>query len=309
MPELPDITVYLDALERRVVGRMLWRVNMVSPFVLRSVEPPLSAVNGKTVRGLRRIGKRIVFVLDDNLFVVVHLMVAGRFKWHDKTPKLSRRLALAAFEFETGTLVLTEAGTKRRASLYVVKGETALREFDRGGMEVLDSSRSDFATRLRSENHTLKRSLADPRLFSGIGNAYSDEILHRAKLSPLQLTSKMTDEQVARLHAAVQSTMTDWIARLRAETGEKFPEKVTAFRPEMSVHGKFREPCPACGTAVQRIRYADNETDYCPECQTGGKLLADRGLSRLLKKDWPKSLDEMEDVIQRATGTTAKGDG
>jgi formamidopyrimidine-DNA glycosylase len=298
MPELPDITVYLDALERRVVGRMLWRVNLVSPFVLRSVEPPLSAVNGKTVRALRRIGKRIVFALDDELFVVVHLMVAGRFKWHDKTPRLSRRLALAAFEFDTGTLVLTEAGTKRRASLYVVRGEAGLREFDRGGLEVLGSSRADFATRLKSENHTLKRSLADPRLFSGIGNAYSDEILHRAKLSPLQLTSKMTDEQVARLHDAVQSTMTDWIARLRAETGEKFPEKVTAFRPEMAVHGKFREPCPVCGTPVQRIRYADNETDYCPECQTGGKLLADRGLSRLLKKDWPKSIDEMDELLE-----------
>ena len=277
---------------------MLWRVNLVSPFVLRSVEPPLSAVNGKTVRALRRIGKRIVFALDDELFVVVHLMVAGRFKWHDKTPRLSRRLALAAFEFDTGTLVLTEAGTKRRASLYVVRGEAGLREFDRGGLEVLGSSRADFATRLKSENHTLKRSLADPRLFSGIGNAYSDEILHRAKLSPLQLTSKMTDEQVARLHDAVQSTMTDWIARLRAETGEKFPEKVTAFRPEMAVHGKFREPCPVCGTPVQRIRYADNETDYCPECQTGGKLLADRGLSRLLKKDWPKSIDEMDELLE-----------
>ena len=301
MPELPDITVYLDALECRVVGRMLWRVQLVSPFVLRSVDPPLSAVNGKTVRALRRIGKRIVFVLDDDLFIVVHLMVAGRFKWHDKTPKLSRRLALAAFEFDTGTLVLTEAGTKRRASIFVVRGEDGLREFDRGGLEVLGASRGDFTARLRSENHTLKRSLADPRLFSGIGNAYSDEILHRAKLSPLLLTSKMTDEQVARLYASVQSTMTDWIARLRAETGEKFPEKVTAFRPEMAVHGKFREPCPVCGTPVQRIRYADNETDYCPECQTGGKLLADRGLSRLLKKDWPRSMDEMEELIERAS--------
>ena len=299
MPELPDITVYLDALELRVTGRMLWRVNLVSPFVLRSVEPPLAAVNGKAVRALRRIGKRIVFMLDDDLFLVVHLMVAGRFKWHDKTPKLSRRLALAAFEFDTGTLVLTEAGTKRRASLSVVRGEAGLREFDRGGLEVLGSSLAAFTARLRSENHTLKRSLADPRLFSGIGNAYSDEILHRAKLSPLQLTSKMTDEQVARLHDAVQSTMTDWIARLRAETGEKFPEKVTAFRPEMAVHGKFREPCPVCGTPVQRIRYADNETDYCPECQTGGKLLADRGLSRLLKKDWPRSIDEMDEFLEK----------
>ena len=299
MPELPDITVYIDALERRVLGRAMWRVQLVSPFVLRSVDPPITAVGGKTVRELRRMGKRVVFVLDDDLFLVIHLMIAGRFKWHDKTPKLSRRLALAAFEFDSGTLVLTEAGTKRRASIYLVRGEAALREFDRGGLEVLDSSLADFTARLRSENHTLKRSLADPRLFSGIGNAYSDEILHRAKLSPLLLTSKLTDEQAARLHDATISTMTDWIALLRKETGEKFPEKVTAFRPEMAVHGKFREPCPVCGTPVQRIRYADNETDYCPTCQTGGKLLADRGMSRLLKKDWPKSLDELEEKIER----------
>jgi formamidopyrimidine-DNA glycosylase len=300
MPELPDITIYLDALQRRVVGHMMWRVQLVSPFVLRSVDPPISEVGGKTVRALRRIGKRIVFVLDDDLFLVIHLMVAGRLKWHDKTPKLSRRLALAAIEFDTGTLVLTEAGTKRRASIYLVRGEAALREFNRGGMEILDSSVADFTARLRSENHTLKRSLADPRLFSGIGNAYSDEILHRAKLSPLLLTSKLTDGQAARLHAATISTMTEWIARLSAETGEKFPEKVTAFRKEMAVHGKFREPCPVCGSPVQRIRYADNETDYCATCQTGGKLLADRGMSRLLKKDWPKSLDEMEEHLERA---------
>jgi formamidopyrimidine-DNA glycosylase len=302
VPELPDITVYIDALERRVLGRAMWRVQLVSPFVLRSVDPPISAVGGKTVRELRRMGKRIVFVLDDDLFLVIHLMIAGRLKWHDKTPKLSRRLALAAFEFDSGTLVLTEAGTKRRASIYLVRGEAALRDFDRGGLEILASSIEDFTARLRAETHTLKRSLADPRLFSGIGNAYSDEILHRAKLSPLLLTSKLTDEQAARLHDATISTMTDWIARLRSETGERFPEKVTAFRPGMAVHGKFRKPCPVCGTLVQRIRYADNETDYCPTCQTGGKLLADRGMSRLLKKDWPKSLDEMEDLIQRATG-------
>ncbi|MFI5244825.1 MAG: Fpg/Nei family DNA glycosylase [Gemmatimonadales bacterium] len=302
MPELPDITLYLDALERRVLGRTMWRVQLVSPFVLRSVDPPLSALGGKTVLGLRRIGKRIVFALDGGLFVVIHLMIAGRLKWHDKTPKLSRRLALAAFEFDSGTLVLTEAGTKRRASLYVVRGESGLRDFDRGGLDVLEASRDEFTTRLRSENHTLKRSLADPRLFSGIGNAYSDEILHRAKLSPLMLTSRLTDEQAAQLHGATHATLAEWIARLRAETGEKFPEKVTAFRPEMAVHGKFRQPCPLCGTPVQRIRYADNETDYCPTCQTGGKLLADRGLSRLLKKDWPKSLDEMDEAIERASG-------
>ncbi len=246
MPELPDITVYLDAIARRVVGRTLWRVNIVSPFVLRSVEPPLSAAMGKTVLGLRRIGKRVVFALSDDLFIVIHLMIAGRFKWHDKTPKLSRRLALAALEFDSGTLVLTEAGTKRRASIYLVRGEAALRDFDRGGIEIFDSTREEFAARLRAENHTLKRSLADPRLFSGIGNAYSDEILHRAKLSPIMLTSKLTDEQIARLHAATLATMAEWIARLRAEAGEKFPEKVTAFRPEMAVHGKFREPCPVC---------------------------------------------------------------
>ena len=302
MPELPDITLYLDALTRRVIGHALWRVQLVSPFVLRSVDPPLAELSGKTVRELRRIGKRVVFALDDDLFLVIHLMVAGRFKWHDKTPKLSRRLALAAMEFDSGTLVLTEAGTKRRASLYVVRGESGLREFDRGGIDVLGSSRDEFTARLRSENHTLKRSLADPRLFSGIGNAYSDEILHRAKLSPLLLTSRLTDAQAARLHDATRATLSEWIVRLRAETGEKFPEKVTAFRPEMAVHGKFRQPCPVCGTAVQRIRYADNETDYCPACQTGGKLLADRGLSRLLKKDWPKSLDEMEEAIERASG-------
>ena len=301
MPELPDITVYLDALERRVAGHTLWRVNVVSPFVLRSVDPPLSAANGKQVRAVRRIGKRIVFALDDDLFLVIHLMIAGRFKWHDKTPRLGRRLTLAALEFDSGTLVLTEAGTKRRASLHLVCGESALSEFDRGGIDLLDSTRGEFASRLRSENHTLKRSLADPRLFSGIGNAYSDEILHRAKLSPLMLTSRLTDAQIATLHKAVKSTMTAWIARLRAETGDAFPAKVTAFRPEMAVHGKFRQPCPVCGTPVQRIRYADNETDYCPTCQTGGKLLADRGLSRLLKKDWPKSLDEMDEAIEKAT--------
>ncbi|MGH7654330.1 MAG: Fpg/Nei family DNA glycosylase [Gemmatimonadaceae bacterium] len=299
MPELPDITVYLDAVSRRTLGRTLWRVQLVSPFVLRTVEPPLSALGGKNVLELRRIGKRIVFALEDELFLVIHLMVAGRFKWHDKTPKLSRRLALAAIEFDSGTLVLTEAGTKRRASIYVVRGESALRELDRGGMEVLESSHADFTARLRSENHTLKRSLADPRLFSGIGNAYSDEILHRAQLSPLMLTSRLTDDQAARLHDATRATLGEWIARLRAETGEKFPEKVTAFRPEMAVHGKFRQPCPVCGTAVQRIRYADNETDYCPTCQTGGKLLADRGMSRLLKQDWPKSLDEMEETLMK----------
>jgi formamidopyrimidine-DNA glycosylase len=296
MPELPDITVYIDALERRVVGHTLRQVQLVSPFVLRSVDPPLSATYGRQVRAMRRIGKRIVFAFDGDLFLVIHLMVAGRFKWHDKTPKLSRRLALAAFEFDSGTLVLTEAGTKRRASINVVHGEDALRGFDRGGLEPLEATEASFAARLRSENHTVKRALADPRLFSGIGNAYSDEILHRARLSPMTLTSRMTDEQVTALFVATQGALRDWIARLRAETGEKFPEKVTAFRADMAVHGRFREPCPICGTPVQRIRYADNETNYCARCQTGDKLLADRGLSRLLKKDWPKSIDELDEI-------------
>jgi formamidopyrimidine-DNA glycosylase len=293
VPELPDITVYLDALERRVLGHTLARVQIVSPFVLRSVDPPLAAADGKRVTALRRVGKRIVIALEDDLFLVIHLMIAGRFKWHAHTPKLNRRLALAAFEFDSGTLVLTEAGTKRRASLHLVRGEAALREFDRGGLEVLTATREAFATRLRGENHTVKRALADPRLFSGIGNAYSDEILHRARLSPMVLTSRMTDEQVARLFEATRSTLSDWIERLRRDSGDGFPEKVTAFREGMAVHGRYRQPCPVCGAPVQRIRYADNETNYCARCQTGGKLLADRGLSRLLKEDWPRSIDEL----------------
>ncbi|MFI5244093.1 MAG: Fpg/Nei family DNA glycosylase [Gemmatimonadales bacterium] len=293
MPELPDITVYLDALERRVLGHTLARVQIVSPFVLRSVDPPIADAAGKRVTALRRLGKRIVIALESDLFLVIHLMIAGRFKWHARTPKLNRRLALAAFEFDSGTLVLMEAGTKRRASLHLVRGEAALREFDRGGLEVLTATRGEFAARLRSENHTVKRALADPRLFSGIGNAYSDEILHRAQLSPMVLTSRMTDEQVALLFEATRSTLADWIDRLRRSTGDGFPEKVTAFRDGMAVHGRYRHPCPVCGAPVQRIRYADNETNYCARCQTGGKLLADRGLSRLLKEDWPRSIDDL----------------
>jgi formamidopyrimidine-DNA glycosylase len=293
VPELPDITVYLEALERRVLGHKLVRVQVVSPFVLRSVDPPLAQADGKRVTGLRRLGKRIVIALEGDLFLVIHLMIAGRFKWHERPPKLNRRVALAAFEFDSGTLVLTEAGTKRRASLHLVRGEAALREFDRGGLEVLSATRDAFAARLRSENHTVKRALADPRLFSGIGNAYSDEILHRALLSPMLLTSRMTDEQVARLFDATLSTLADWTERLRRDTGDGFPEKVTAFREGMAVHGRYRQPCPVCGAPVQRIRYADNETNYCARCQTGGKLLADRGLSRLLKEDWPRSIDEL----------------
>jgi len=303
VPELPDITVYLDALSTRVLGHTLERVELVSPFVLRSVEPPLAACHGSRVTGLRRLGKRIVLALNGDLFLVIHLMIAGRLQWRAGAAKLGRRSTLAALVFDSGTLVLTEAGTTRRASLHVVRSAQALRAFDRGGLEVLEAGEAAFAARLRSENHTLKRALADPRLFSGIGNAYSDEILHRAALSPLLLTTKLTDAQVARLHAATQATLRDWIVRLRTETGDGWPEKVTAFREGMAVHGRFRQPCPACGAPVQRIRYADNETNYCARCQTGGRLLADRGLSRLLKDDWPRSLDELDELIGEARRT------
>jgi formamidopyrimidine-DNA glycosylase len=298
VPELPDITVYLDALAPRVHGHTLERVDVVSPFVLRSWEPPLAVCHGKRVTGLRRLGKRIVIALHGDFFLVIHLMIAGRLQWQGGTAKPKRRSTLAAFVFDSGTLVLTEAGTTRRASLHVVRGEAALQSFDRGGLEVLEASEADFAARLTSENHTVKRALADPRLFSGIGNAYSDEILHRARLSPLLLTARMTGEQVARLYAATRETLLEWIARLRRETGGGWPEKVTAFREGMAVHGRFRQPCPTCGEPVQRIRYADNETNYCARCQTGGRLLADRGLSRLLKDDWPRSLDEMEELME-----------
>lgn len=297
MPELPDITVYLDALSKRVLGRTLERVDIVSPFVLRSVEPPLASCHGTRVTGLRRLGKRIVLALGGDLFLVIHLMIAGRLQWRTGAAKLGRRSTLAAFVFDSGTLVLTEAGTTRRASLHLVRGAEALEPFDRGGLEVLEAGAADFEARLRSENHTVKRALADPRLFSGIGNAYSDEILHRAGLSPMLLTGRMTGEQAARLHAATQEVLQEWIARLRAQTGDGWPDKVTAFRFGMAVHGRFRQPCPVCGEPVQRIRYADNETDYCARCQTAGKLLADRGLSRLLKDDWPRSLDELEELI------------
>ena len=302
MPELPDITVYLDALTPRILGHVLDRVDVVSPFVLRSVAPPLAACHGKEVIGLRRLGKRIVVALEGRLFLVVHLMIAGRLQWRTGAVKLARRRTLATFHFDSGTLILTEAGTRRRASLHLVEGVTALAAFDRGGLEVLEADAGAFATRLRSENHTVKRALADPRLFSGIGNAYSDEILHRARLSPMLLTGRMTDEQVARLFAAAQVTLREWTARLRSEAGEGFPEKVTAFRDGMAVHGRFRLPCPVCGTPVQRIRYADNETNYCAACQTGGRLLADRGLSRLLKDDWPRSLDEMDELLAEGRG-------
>ncbi len=307
MPELPDITVYIEALSTRVLGRTLERVDVISPFVLRSVEPPLAEAHGRRVAALRRLGKRIVLALEPDLFLVIHLMIAGRLHWRaaGSAAQLGRRSTLAAFVFDSGTLVLTEAGTRRRASLHLARGESALRAFDRGGLEVLEAGAAAFAARLASENHTVKRALADPRLFSGIGNAYSDEILHRARLSPLLLTSRMTAEQVERLHAAVQATLQEWTERLRRETQDGWPEKVTAFRDGMAVHGRFRQPCPVCGAPVQRIRYADNETNYCPRCQTGGRLLADRGLSRLLRDDWPRSLDEMDELIGEARRTGA----
>lgn len=294
MPELPDILVYLERLEPLVLGRRVDRVRVLNPFVLRSVEPPVSDVAGKNVTSLSRLGKRIVIGLDAELFLVIHLMIAGRLRWRPPGKKLPGKLALAALDFEHGTLFLSEAGSKRRASIHLVRGERALRDFDRGGLEVLNSSLEEFAARLRSRSHTLKRALTDPRLFSGIGNAYSDEILHAARLSPFLVTSRIPDEDVARLHAAVQSKLTEWIERLRLKSGDVFPETVTAFHDEMAVHGKFGRPCPACSAPVQRIRYVDNETNYCARCQTGGRLLADRALSRLLKQDWPRTLEELE---------------
>jgi formamidopyrimidine-DNA glycosylase len=294
MPELPDITVYVEALNARLRGATLEEARLNTPFLLRTVDPPLSAVAGKRVAAVARLGKRIVFALDSELFLVLHLMIAGRLHWFAAGAKRGRRADLASFEFSTGILTLTEAGSKRRASIHLLRGKAALLDFDRGGIEVFESTRDQFAERLRSENHTVKRSLTDPRLFSGIGNAYSDEILHRARLSPVKLTSRLTDDEITRLFDATHAVLSEWTDRLRAETGNEFPEKVTAFRPEMAVHGRFGEPCPVCGTPVQRIRYADNETNYCARCQTDGKLLADRALSRLLKQDWPKSIDEID---------------
>jgi formamidopyrimidine-DNA glycosylase len=305
VPELPDLTVYLDALAARISGAPCAAVTVVSPFVVRSVDPPVSAIVGKRVTGLSRIGKRLVFAFDDEMFLAIHLMVAGRLQWAVKKPKPNRRLMLALFEFPVGTLVLTEAGTRKRASIHVVRGAAALAEFSRGGIEPLDATLEQFAARVRLENHTLKRTLTDPRPFAGIGNAYSDEILHRARLSPLLLTSRITDEEIARLHAAVRGALEDWTERLRRDTGEQWPAKVTAFRDDMAVHGRYGKPCPTCGGPVQRIRYADNETNYCATCQTGGRLLADRAMSRLLKEDWPRSLEEMEERISGA-GETAR---
>jgi formamidopyrimidine-DNA glycosylase len=294
MPELPDIALYLAQLTPRVLGQPLVRVLIRSPFLLRSVDPPISVVQSQRVLGLRRLGKRIVFELEDELFLVVHLMIAGRFRWKEVGAPAGGKLVLAVLEFPQGALHLTEAGSKRRASMHLVRGAEQLQAFERGGLEVLEAELAEFGERLRSENHTLKRSLTDPRLFSGIGNAYSDEILHRARMSPLALTGRLSDEQVATLFTATKLTLTEWIDRLQREAGDRFPEKVTAFREGMAVHGRYGKPCPVCGSPIQRIRYADNETNYCARCQTGGRLLADRALSRLLKQDWPRSIDEVE---------------
>ncbi len=293
MPELPDITVYIEALESRVVGQPLERTRIAKPFLLRSFDPPISAAEGKTITGLRRMGKRIVLELEDDLFLVIHLMIAGRLRWVEGGAKVPGKIGLAAFDFPNGTLILTEAGSKRRASLWLTRGEASLVQFERGGLEVFESNLTEFAERLTRENHTLKRSLTDPRLFSGIGNAYSDEILHRAKLSPVKHTRRLSEDETRRLFDATREVLTEWTNRLRDESEGDFPKKVTAFREEMAVHGKFGQPCPVCATPVQRIRYADNETNYCPRCQTEGKLLADRALSRLLKQDWPRSIDDL----------------
>jgi len=302
MPELPDVVVYIEALERRVVGETLEQVRLKSPFLLRSVEPPVEATHGRIVTGLCRMGKRIVFCLEDELFLVLHLMIAGRLRWKDPGVPVPRKLGLASFDFPGGSLLLTEAGTKKRASLHVAKGAAGLEPFDRGGIEPFEVDEEQFREALTRENHTVKRALTDPRLLSGIGNAYSDEILHRARLSPFRLTSQMSEEEISRLLAATKSVLQEWVDRLRAETGDGFPEKVTAFRDAMAVHGKYRKPCPVCGAPVQRIVYAANECNYCAGCQMGGKVLADRALSRLLKGDWPRTLEELEDRFPARDG-------
>ena len=294
MPELPDILLYLHALDSRVVGHRVERVRLASPFLLRSIDPPLSAVEGRTIVALRRLGKRIVFELEGETYLVLHLMIAGRLRWKEKGAKVPGKVGLLALDLDHGTLVLTEAGTKRQASLFVVQGREALQQHDPGGVNVLETDLDTFAHALQHDNHTLKRALTDPHLFSGIGNAYSDEILHAARLSPFKQTGSLLGDELERLYHATRDTLTTWIARLQEETGEGFPEKVTAFREGMAVHGRFGKPCPVCGSPVQRIVYASNEANYCATCQTGGRLLADRALSRLLREDWPKSLEELE---------------
>jgi formamidopyrimidine-DNA glycosylase len=299
VPELPDVTVYVEALRDRILGRCLERVSVRGPFLLRSAAPPVNAAEGKAVRDVRRVGKRIAIGMEDDLWLAIHLMIAGRLHWKATAPKPTDRKVLAAFAFDSGVLTLTEAGTQHRASLHVVNGEDRLAALDAGGIDVFTAGLNEFAAALRAENHTLKRSLTDPRLFSGIGNAYSDEILHAAQLSPVAMTQRLDAAQIERLFDATRGVLRAWVERLREESHGKFPEKVTAFREGMAAHGRYGKPCPRCGAKVQRIRYASNETNYCPVCQTGGKLLADRGLSRLLKEDWPRSLEEMEALKRR----------
>ena len=299
MPELPDIELYLEHLRTRLLGQPIDAFRLSRPFLLRTVEPPAGSIVGKPVVDVHRMGKRIVFSLEVELFLVLHLMIAGRLRWLGTGSAVPGKIGLAALDFPDGTLVITEAGSKRRASLHIVQGRASLGEFARGGLEVLDADLAAFSSALLRENHTLKRTLTDPRLFSGIGNAYSDEILHRARLSPVRLSRQLKPEEIATLYEATCTTLREWIDRLKTETGLKFPEKVTAFRKEMGVHGRYGQPCPACGDPIQRIRYAENETNYCATCQTGGRLLADRGLSRLLKEDWPRSLDEMDELKTR----------
>lgn len=297
MPELPDIVVYIEALKKRVQGVTLNRVRITSPFLLRTATPPPASIEGQPVVEIRRLGKRICFGFNDDLWLVLHLMIAGRLHWYEDSTKVPKSRGSAWFEFETGTLTLTEAGTQKRASLHVVEGSAGLSRLDPGGLEVLEADLRQFEFSLTAQNHTLKRALTDPRIFSGIGNAYSDEILWEAKLSPFALTRKLTADEIERLFTAVKSSLSTWVERLQRQYGDKFPEKVTAFRPEMATHGKYKEACPRCGTKIQRIRYASNETNYCPNCQTGGRLLADRALSQLLKKDWPRSLEELENLV------------
>jgi formamidopyrimidine-DNA glycosylase len=298
VPELPDITVYIEALEQRISGTTLERVSVASPFLLRTAVPPLTSVEGKKVTGLRRLGKRICIGVEGDLWLILHLMIAGRLHWYEDRAKAMKSRAVATFQFTSGTLTLTEAGTQKRASLHVVEGEVGLEKLNPGGLEVFDAREEEFATVLRARNHTLKRALTDPRIFSGIGNAYSDEILFTAQLSPFALTQKLTSEEIKRLYEAIKSSLADWIERLRVECRGRFPEKVTAFRPDMASHGKYGQPCPRCGSKIQRIRYGSNETNYCPKCQTGGKLLADRALSRLLKDDWPRTPEELENLTK-----------
>ena len=300
MPELPDIVVYIEALEKRILGQTLEQVRIASPFLLRTADPPVARLEGKSIEQLRRMGKRICIGLENDLWLVLHLMIAGRLHWKKRGVKVSPPRGLAAFDFTNGSLLWTEAGSRKRASLHVVSGEVGLRLLDPGGLEVLEANLAGFAEVLTSANHTLKRALTDPRLFSGIGNAYSDEILFEARLSPLALTQKLKTEEIERLFLAVRSSLIDWVSRLRTEAGEEFPEKVAAFRPGMAVHGRYKEPCLRCGAKIQRIRYASNETNYCPNCQTGGKLLADRALSRLLREDWPRTPEELEMLTRDA---------